>query len=88
MSLFSQDLLQIESSNMVYICRLSVCIMELRHRGHASHSPIFIIFLFSLLSQFCMLTLKICVSLFSGSVEARILKLGIHMDNELLYCWI
>ena len=32
-----------------------------------------------------MLTLKICVGVFSGIFKARMLKLGIHMDNELLY---
>ena len=32
-----------------------------------------------------MLTLKICVGVFSGISKARMLKLGIHMDNELLY---
>ena len=26
--------------------------------------------------------------LFSGTIIARILKLGVHMDNELLYCGI
>ena len=35
-----------------------------------------------------MLTLKICVGVFSGILKARMLKLGIHMDNELLYCGI
>ena len=35
-----------------------------------------------------MLTLKICVGVFSGTFIARILKLGIHIDNELLYCGI
>ena len=35
-----------------------------------------------------MLTLKICVGVFSGIFKARMLKLGIHMDNELLYCGI
>ena len=35
-----------------------------------------------------MLTLKICVRVFSGTIIARMLKLGIHMDNELLYCGI
>ena len=35
-----------------------------------------------------MLTFKICVGVFSGTFKARMLKLGIHMDNELLYCWI
>ena len=33
-----------------------------------------------------MLTLEFCVLVFSGSVKARILKLGIHMNNEMLYC--
>ena len=32
-----------------------------------------------------MLTLKICVGVFSGIFKARMLKLNIHMDNELLY---
>ena len=32
-----------------------------------------------------MLTLKICVTFVSETIEARILKLGIHMDNKLLY---
>ena len=35
-----------------------------------------------------MLTLKVCVAVFSGTFKARMLKLGIHMDNELLYCGI
>ena len=35
-----------------------------------------------------MLTLKICVGVFSEIFKARMLKLGIHMDNELLYCGI
>ena len=32
-----------------------------------------------------MLTLKIYVGVFSGIFKARMLKFGIHMDNELLY---
>ena len=35
-----------------------------------------------------MLTFKTCVGVFSGTLEDRMLKLGIHMDNELLYCGI
>ena len=35
-----------------------------------------------------MLTLRICVGVFSGTFKARMLKLGIHIDNELLYCGI
>ena len=31
-------------------------------------------------------TLKIFVMVFSGIVEAKLLKLGILMENELLYC--
>ena len=30
-----------------------------------------------------MITLKICVGVFSGTLKARMLKLGIHIDNEL-----
>ena len=33
-----------------------------------------------------MLTLKICVGVFSGTLKAKMLKLDIHIDNELLYC--
>ena len=43
---------------------------------------------FFFLSLYDMLTLKICVSFFSGTFKARMLKLCIHMDNELLYCGI
>ena len=32
-----------------------------------------------------MLTFKICVGVFSGTLKARMLKLSIHMDNMLLY---
>ena len=32
-----------------------------------------------------MLTLKICIGVFSRIFKARMLKLGILMDNELLY---
>ena len=35
-----------------------------------------------------MFTLKICFGVFSGTLKARMLKLGIHIDNELLYCGI
>ena len=40
---------------------------------------------FFFLSLYYMLTLKICVGVFSGIFKARMLKLGKHMDNELLY---
>ena len=29
--------------------------------------------------------IKNCVGFFSGTIKSRMLKLGIHMDNELLY---
>ena len=35
-----------------------------------------------------MLTLKICVGVFSGTFKATMLKFSIHRDNELLYCGI
>ena len=35
-----------------------------------------------------MLTCKNCVRLFSGIFKARMLKLGILIENELLYCEI
>ena len=31
---------------------------------------------------------KFYVGVFSGTFKARMLKLGIHIDNELLYCRI
>ena len=51
-------------------------------QGHGSYFSIFIHFSFLC---YITLTLKICVGVFSGIFEARILKLGIHRDNELLY---
>ena len=35
-----------------------------------------------------MLTLKKIVGFFSGTFKARILTLGIHMDDDLTYCGI
>ena len=32
-----------------------------------------------------MLTLKICVTVFSRTIPATTLKLGIHMSNKVLY---
>ena len=49
-----------------------------------------LIFYFSsifFLSPNYMLILKICVEVFSGTFKARMLKLCIHMDNEL-FCAI
>ena len=51
-----------------------------------------LIFLFSsifILSLNYKLTLKIRIGVFfSGTFKARMLKLCIHMDNELMYCGI
>ena len=35
-----------------------------------------------------MLTLKICVGVFSRTFKDRMLKLCLHMDSEMLYCGI
>ena len=44
------------------------------------YSSIFSLFFF--LALFCMLALKICVTVFSGTNEARVLKHGVYKDNE------
>ena len=50
---------------------------------------IFLYFIhFFFLSLYYMLTFKICVWVFSGTFKARMLKLDIHIGNELLYCGI
>ena len=85
-SQFSPELCKLESSNMVYICRMSNFIVGLRLRVIALTFLFFFSFFF--LSLYNMLTLKICVGVFSGIFKARMLKLGTHMDNELLYCEI
>ena len=86
MSQFSPKLCKLETSNMVYICRISDYIVGLRLRVLAL---IFYFYPFFCLSLDNMLTLKICVGIFSGIFKARMLyKLGVHMDNELLYCGI
>ena len=55
-------------------------------QGNGSYFSIFIHF--SFFPLYYMLTLKICVGVFSGTIIARMLKLCIHMDNDLLYCGI
>ena len=59
---------------------------EIATQGHGSYLSIFHPFFF--LSLYNMLTFKICVGVFSGTFKARMLKLGIHMNNKLLYCGI
>ena len=80
MPLFSPELCKLESSNMVYICRMSDCIVELRLRLMA-----FIFLFLSIFLSFPILHVnikKFYVGVFSGTVKARMLKLGIHMNNE------
>ena len=61
--------------------RMSDCIVGLKLRVM---SLILLFYPFFFLSLYFMLTLKICDRVCSRSVKARILKLGIHMGNELL----
>ena len=82
MSQFSTELCNLESSKMIYMCRMSDCIVGMRLRVVAFIFLFLSIFLSSLYNN---LTLKICVGVFSGIFKTRMLKLGIHMDNELLY---
>ena len=42
----------------------------------------------SVITLLCNSVRFFCVTVFSGTIIATILKLGIHMDNELLYCGI
>ena len=102
MSQFSPKLCKLESSNMIYICRMSDCIVGLRLRVialifflffiHFSFFPQTTISLlkttifhpFFFLSPNYKLTLKIRVGVISGTCKARMLKLCIPMDNELL----
>ena len=84
-SQFSLQLCKLESSNIVYLCRMSDCIVGLRLRVMA----FIFLFLFIFLSfPILQVKLKICVGVFSETFKARILKIGIHMNNELLYCGI
>ena len=81
-SLFSPRLCKLESSNMVYICKMSDYIVGFRLRVMA------LIFLFlSIFLSFSILHVntKIYVGVFSRIFKARMLKFGIHMHNEFLY---
>ena len=85
-SQFSPELCKLESSNMVNICRMIDCNVGLRLRVIA-----FIFLFFSIFLSFPILHVNIknfYVGVFSGTFEARMLKLGIHMDNQVLYCSI
>ena len=85
-SQFSPELCKLESSNMVYICRTSDCIVGLGLRVKA-----FIFLFLSIFLSFPTLHVSIknfYVGVFSRIFKAKMLKLGIHMYNELLYCGI
>ena len=45
-SLFSPELCKLESSNMVYLCRMSDCIVGIETQGHGFYFSIFIHFSF------------------------------------------
>ena len=80
-SQFSPELCKRESSNMVYLCRMSDYIVGLRLRVMA------FIFLFLSIFSFPILhvNIKNLCRVFSGIFKASMLKLCIHMDIELLY---
>ena len=85
-SQFSPELCKLDSLNVVYICRMSDCIVGLRLRVMT-----FIFLFLSIFLSFPILHVNIknfYVGVFSETFKARMLKLGIHMDNELLYCGI
>ena len=83
LSQFSLELCKLESSNMVYICSMSDCIVGLRLRVMAHIFQFFIHFSFPILH----VNIKnFYVGVFLGTFKAGMLKHGIHMANELLYC--
>ena len=77
-----QGTIKLESSALVNICRMSDLSWDKDSGSWLFFCFFLSIFLFSL---FCMFTLKICVRIFSGSIETRMLKLYVHMDDELWY---
>ena len=63
MSLFSPELCKLESSNIIYMCRMSDCIVGLRLRVMA-----FIFLFLSIFLSFPIfhVNIKTCVEVFSG----------------------
>ena len=86
MSQFSLELCKLESSNMVYICRMRYCIVGLRLRVMALIFLFLSIFLSFPISHVNIKIFSVEVS--SDTFKARMLKLGIHMEYILLYCGI
>ena len=78
---FSQKLWGIEGWNLVHTWTVGGWIVYTGIRLLLLFIPLFLHFFF--LSNFQ--TLKIFVTLFSGTVRPRRLKLGIHMDNGWMY---
>ena len=83
-SQFSPELCKLELSNMVYIMKNEWVIISWDWDS-GSWLLFFYFYPCFFLSLYHMLTLKICVGVFSGIFKARMLKLSIHMNNELLY---
>ena len=70
---------------MIYIYKMNHVIVGLRFRVMALF---FYFYPFFFLKAIVHVYIKICVGVFSDMFKARMLKLSIHMDNELLYCGI
>ena len=86
MSQFSPELCKLESSNMIYVCRMSACIMGLRLRVM---TLIFLFFVhFSFFPYITCKHIKFMSEFSQELFQAKILKLVIHMGNKLLYCGI
>ena len=81
LSHFSRELLGLEVWNFVHTWTVGRCIMFSRIRLLLHSHPFISSFFF--LSSFQ--TLKCFVTLFSGTVRHRRLKLGAHMDSEQMY---
>ena len=64
---------------MVYMYRMKDCIVGLILNLFFFYFYLFSFFLIHIL------TLKVCVRVFLGSIKARILKFGIYTDKKLLY---
>ena len=63
---------------MEYIYTMSDCIVKLR-LSLIAHILLFVVTHFFLLFIFLMLTMEIFVMVFSGTIEARVLELGIYV---------
>ena len=79
---FSQELWGLEGSNLLHTWKMGGCIVYTGIRLLLVFVPLFF-FSFFFLSNFQ--TLKIFVTLFSGTVRPRRLKLGTHVDSGQMY---